>query len=93
MVDPVNKKLSDRPVSTDPQEIATYLNRELAPVVKRLRLTLDALLARILEGLGSPEGLVTADRGAIYMNQSGAPGTLIYCKTTDGSNTGWVAVI
>jgi len=92
MVDPVNKKLSERPVSADVDAIADYLNRELAPVVKRTRLTLDALLARILEGEGSPEGVVVADRGAIYMNQTGAPGSFLWCKTTDGVATGWVAV-
>jgi hypothetical protein len=92
VVDPVNKKLSERPVSADVDAIADYLNRELAPVVKRTRLTLDALLARILEGEGSPEGVVVADRSAIYMNQTGAPGSFLWCKTTDGVATGWVAV-
>ena len=92
MVDPVNKKLSERPVTADVDAIADYLNRELAPIVKRTRLTLDALLARILEGEGSPEAVVTADRGAIYMNQTGIVGSLIWIKTTDDVATGWVAV-
>lgn len=92
MVDQVNKKLSERPVAADVDAIADYLNRELAPIVKRMRLTLDALLARLLEGDGSPEGVKTADTGALYLNQTGAPGTLLYCKTTDGVATGWVAV-
>lgn len=92
MVDPVNKKLSERPVSEDPKEIADYLNREVAPILKRVRLTLDALLARILEGEGSPESFVTADKGALYLNQTGAPGSLLYVKTTDGVATGWLVV-
>lgn len=92
MVDPVNKKLSERPVTADVDAIADYLNRELAPIVKRTRLTLDALLARILEGYGSPEGVVVAERGAIYMNQTGIVGSLIWIKTTDDVATGWVAV-
>jgi hypothetical protein len=90
VVDQVNKKLSERPVSADPQEIATYLNREVAPLLKRVRLTLDALLARILEGEGPPD--VAADIGAIYMNKTGTVGSIIYVKTTDTVATGWVAV-
>jgi len=92
MVDPVNKKVSDRPVSEEPKEIADYLNRELVPILKRVRLTLDALLARVTEGEGSPEGVVEADKGALYLRQDGAPGTFGYCKTTDSVATGWVAV-
>jgi len=92
MVDPVNKKLSERPVPADLELIAAYINRELAPVVKRTRLTLDSLLARVLEGEGTPEGVVTADIGAIYMNQTGIVGSIIYIKTTNGVATGWVAV-
>lgn len=92
MVDQVNRKLSERPVSSDPKEIADYLNREVAPIVKRVRLALDALLARVMEGEGSPEGVVAADRAAIYMRQDGTLGSLIYFKTTDTVSTGWVAV-
>ena len=91
MVDQLNKGLSARPVSSDPKEIADYLNREVAPLVRRLGLTIDALLARILEGEGSPEGSVTADIGAIYMNRTGIVGSIIYIKTTNGVATGWVA--
>ena len=89
MVDKLDKKLSKRQVlKTDIEE---YINRELAPIVEKLRLLTDALLDRDLEGEGSPEGVVTADRGALYQCQDGAPGTLLYVKTTDGSATGWVA--
>lgn len=91
MVDPVNKKLSDRPVSDDPKEIADFLNRELSPIVRKTRLALDALLVRILEGDGSPEGVVSADKAAIYMQNDGTLGSLIWIKTTDASNTGWLA--
>lgn len=39
-------------------------------------------------GNGSPNGVVTANKGAIY-TQLDAPGTF-WLKQTDGTNTGWV---
>lgn len=39
-------------------------------------------------GNGNPNGVVTADSGAFYVDKD-APGTS-YFKTTDGTNTGWV---
>lgn len=89
MVDKLDKKLSQRPVlKTDIEE---YINRELAPIVEKLRLLTDALLDRYLEGEGSPEGVVTADKGALYQRQDGTAGSLLYVKTTDDSATGWLA--
>lgn len=89
MVDPLDKKLSSRPVLKEDTE--TFINRELVPVVEKLRLLTDALLSRYLEGEGSPEGVVTADKGALYQRQDGSPGALLYVKTTDDSATGWTA--
>lgn len=40
-----------------------------------------------LWGTGSPEGVITGDKGAIFMDT--ATGNL-YRKTTSGVNTGWV---
>jgi len=43
-------------------------------------------------GSGSPESVVTASRGSLYLRIDGGTGTSLYVKeTTDGSNTGWVA--
>lgn len=45
-----------------------------------------------LEGNGSPEGVVYADKKKRYFNNTGAAGTLMYVKNTDKTlNTGWVA--
>lgn len=90
MVDKLDKKLSQRPVMKEDLEV--YINRELAPIVEKLRLLTDQLLDRFLEGEGSPEGAVTADKAALYLRQDGSPGTLVYVKTTDGSSAGWLAV-
>ncbi len=43
-------------------------------------------------GEGSPEGVVPADVGAIYLRLDGGPGTTLYLKESGESWTGWVAV-
>ena len=42
-------------------------------------------------GSGSPEGVVTADVGAIYRRTDGGAGTTLYVKESGTGNTGWVA--
>lgn len=47
----------------------------------------------IAEGIGSPESVVFAERKKLYFNTTGAAGTLVYIKSTDGTlSTGWVAI-
>ena len=47
---------------------------------------------RVKFGTGSPEGVVVADRGTIYMRTDGGAGTTMYAKElSDGLATGWVA--
>ncbi len=90
MVDRVDKKLSNRSVTEE--GLYDFINRELVPVVEKLRLWTEAMGNRITEGTGSPEGVVTADIAALYLRQDGSPGTLLYIKTADDSNTGWSAI-
>ena len=45
----------------------------------------------ISQGVGSPEGLVTAPTGSIYLNTSGGASTSLYVKTSGAGNTGWTA--
>lgn len=40
---------------------------------------------------GSPEGVVTASRGALYTRTDGGVGTTLYVKESGTGNTGWVA--
>lgn len=43
-------------------------------------------------GYGSPEGVVVANRGSIYLRKDGDAGTTLYVKTADdGKATGWTA--
>jgi hypothetical protein len=41
-------------------------------------------------GNGSPEGVVTANPGSLYLNAAGGAGTSLYVKQSGVSNTGWV---
>jgi hypothetical protein len=44
-----------------------------------------------LTGSGSPEGVITAPVGSIYLRTGGGDGTAFYSKETGAGNTGWVA--
>ncbi len=91
MVDPINRKLSTKPVDQD--YLLEFVNKELVPEAERLRLALSAILALSKSGEGSPEGVVIAEPSAIYQRSDGAPGTFIYVKQTGSDATGWVAVL
>lgn len=45
----------------------------------------------ITAGSGSPQGVVTAPPGSIYLNTSGGASTTIWVKESGTGNTGWVA--
>lgn len=47
---------------------------------------------RLLTGAGSPESVVTAPIGSIYIRTDGGAGTSVYAKDSGAGNTGWVAV-
>lgn len=42
-------------------------------------------------GTGSPEGVVTANVGTMYLRSDGGAGTTLYIKESGTGNTGWVA--
>jgi hypothetical protein len=47
---------------------------------------------RVRFGEGSPEGVVTADIGTLYLRTDGSTSTTLYVKTADdGAATGWTA--
>ena len=48
----------------------------------------------VLTGTGTPEGVVTADVGALYLDTgvTAADGPVVYSKETGVGNTGWVAM-
>jgi len=46
----------------------------------------------VIIATGSPEGVVEALPGALYMDDSGTTGSILYIKKTGKSNTGWILV-
>lgn len=90
MVDPINRKLSSKAV--DQEYLLDFVNKELVPVVERLRLALSALLGTVKSGEGDPEGVVEAAVGSIYQRTDGGAGSSLYVKESGGStSTGWAA--
>jgi len=53
------------------------------------RLVLGA--SNVRGGAGSPEGVVTAPVGSLYLRSDGAAATTLYVKESGAGNTGWVA--
>lgn len=49
-----------------------------------------AVLALLHSGTGSPETVVTAGIGALYLRTDGGAGTTLYVKESGAGNTGWV---
>lgn len=47
--------------------------------------------SRVMQGSGSPEGVVTAPVGALYTDSAGGAGTTLYVKESNTDNTGWIA--
>lgn len=45
----------------------------------------------IYSGTGSPEGVITAPPGSLFMNKTGGAGVSIYVKESGIGNVGWIA--
>jgi len=54
-------------------------------------LNLGSAGCTISTGAGSPEGVLTAPVGSLYLNTSGGASTTLYVKTSGAGNTGWTA--
>jgi hypothetical protein len=52
---------------------------------------LAAVLTMLHTGTGSPETVVTATVGHLYLRSDGGAGTTLYVKESGAGNTGWVA--
>jgi hypothetical protein len=65
---------------------------ELQRVLRELAAVVNILAGRAFVGPGSPEGLIAADIGSLYLRTDGAASTTLYVKTADaGAATGWTA--
>lgn len=52
----------------------------------------DGTTRKIYSGFGTPESVISADIGSLYMRFNGGAGTTLYIKESGTSNTGWRAV-
>lgn len=52
-----------------------------------------ALITAIQVGTGSPEGAVIAPVGSVYIQSDGAPGSIVWVKSTGSSNIGWTNLL
>lgn len=79
-------------VETDPRIDRIIVQRETGIVLSSLLSRPVSDEVRILSGSGSPEGVVAAIEGSIYLRRGGGTGTCLYIKESGGTgNTGWVA--
>jgi hypothetical protein len=63
------------------------------PEIADMQTAMNSILGVLLfTGTGSPNAVVTASPGSLYLNLSGGAGTTLYVKESGvGTNTGWVA--
>ena len=64
-------------------------NYTLREQLFQIRRALDAL--GLVRGKGSPEGVLAAKTGTLYVNESGGASTTLYVKESGTGKTGWVA--
>jgi len=63
---------------------------ELQRVIRELAEIVNLLAGRFFVGTGTPESVIAADIGAIYLRTDGTAATVLYVKEADaGLATGW----
>lgn len=67
--------------------------RDNYTIWEKIRANFVTLNARLYEGTGSPEGVLTAVRPAMYLQTDGGAAGIIWVKTTTSGNTGWEAFL
>lgn len=51
----------------------------------------EKVLQFIFHGKGTPEGVITAPVGCLYLRSDGGAGTTLYIKESGIGNAGWIA--
>lgn len=68
------------------------LDPALASELREMAAFHNRFAGRLFSGTGSPEAVVVASRGALYLRADGGAGTCLYVKEgDDGLSTGWAA--
>lgn len=76
------------PTLPEHPEITEFL-KDLLECVKPLQLVASGL--NIFEGTGSPENVVTANIGSLFLRRDGGTNTTLYVKESGTGATGWSA--
>lgn len=78
---------------TDPRLGTTLvtLSASLYDFLRRVVRAVNAVDLRVREGSGSPESVVEAPVGTLYLRTDGGTGTTLYVKETGTGSTGWTA--
>jgi hypothetical protein len=63
----------------------------MATTVSALEVLVRQLQGKLRWGKGTPEGVVTANVGTIFLREDGGIGTTLYVKESGTGNTGWAA--
>ncbi len=61
-------------------------------VIPRIGFNAGTFGSQLFTGAGSPEGVVTARTGSMYLNRSGGQGTSVWYKETGTGTAGWIAM-
>ena len=61
------------------------------PVIDKSKLPAGVSYALPLTGAGTPEGVVAAPVGTLFLRTDGGAATTLYVKETGTGNTGWAA--
>lgn len=77
-------------------QLAEFLRQQLEGSsvdarIRQLQGHIVALEAALQSGTGSPETVVAADVGALYVDVAGGAGTTLYVKESGTGNVGWAA--
>jgi len=89
-------KYQPGPTPLSLKELPSHVDRELRRIAQSTEDYVESNgvllggIARIVTGTGSPESVVTARVGSLYLRQDGGAGTTLYVKESGTSNTGWV---
>jgi hypothetical protein len=83
--------VATHPATAVSVDTTPFTNAILTVTETDVQLAFDAIAGKVKMGAGSPESVVTAPVGSLYLRTDGSAGTTFYLKETGASNTGWVA--
>jgi len=95
----VNRRLTYGEMDTNFEQLSLVITdvetieNQLSNIDENIQELQDVIISlpSIIAGFGSPEGVVTAEIGSLFLNGSGGVGTTLYIKEAGTGNTGWGA--